>query len=212
MPDGRGGRTVCDRERLARLAQWRMCGGRMPVPPGTRLTCTRLNAFPQGFAEIAGIWNFSVATPDGGFNEQFLDGVGVLRVKLRVEDRTGATIGRYLLAEEVTDLRVVQGQGSGQRCEVAAEPRTGHAVIDPGRCRTALRPLTVAWAQGQRAEPVTWRLIQRVTAEPSVVVGQICPPRSACQNVLATNALTRDLTIRPQDDVTFEFAVGRPGG
>lgn len=210
MPDGRGGQVACDAARLAQLRLWRMCGGRLPVPQGTPLNCAGVRAGPQGFSEIASVWNVSVADPGtGGFSEQFVDGVGVRRIKIRVEDRTGATVGRYLLADEVTDLRVIQGRGNGERCEITAEERTGHAVIDPNRCRTVLRPFTVAWTQGRRNEPATWRLIQRVAAVPSVVVGRICPARGPCQDVLATNVLTRDLTIRPEDQVVFEFVVAR---
>jgi len=209
MPDGQGGRTQCDGRREEQLRMWRMCTGRNPTPHGTRLNCAAVLRGPQGYSEIAGIWNFSVADPQtGSFRENFLDGVAVKQLKIRIDDRGRDTLGRYLMAEEVTDLRVVQGTGSGDRCEVAAEPRTGHAVINPNNCRVVLAPLTVGWAKGRRDEPSIWRLIQRVQAEPSVVVGRFCPGGGPCQDVLANNVLTRDLTILPQDQLVFEFVVG----
>ncbi len=209
MPDGQGGRMPCDPVQLDQLLMWRMCTGRIPIPRGTRLNCASVRAGPQGYAEIAGVWTFSAGDPQTGqFRENFLDGVAVKQLKIRIDARDRNSVGRYLMAEEVTDLRVVQGRGSGDRCEVTAEAGTGHAVINPNACRSVLRPFTVAWAKGVRDVPSTWKLIQRVQAEPSVVIGRYCNRGAPCQDLLATNVLRRDLSIRPGEQLVFEFIVG----
>lgn len=210
MPDGVGGVSDCDQNKLTALEEWRVCNGRIPHPRGVRLDCTALTPLSvQGFDSLTGLWTFSVADPaTGGFRENFLAGVTVSHVKAFVLRPQPNAPRRYLTPNEVTELRIAVRIGFGginAVCRVETEIGTGHASIDPQNCSENIHPLTVAWAAGQTDTPSLWTLVQRVPSEPSVFVGRFCPRPSSCTDVNATDVLTRDLTILPDETVFLEF-------
>ena len=195
MPDGAGNVVECDQAHLLSLERWRMCSGRIPIPPGTVANCDPRQLPPNaGFESIGRNWTFSVADPVSGlFRENFTAGVTISHIKVRVQPRQQNAIGRYLRADEVTEIRVRTGNVDVACRQVVAEAGSGDAVVDPQTCDRNLTPLTVAWAIGRADIPSSWKVVQRIHGE-TVGVG-----RGA-----VTGMLRRDFTVTDQT-VILEF-------
>lgn len=233
VPDGAGGVRDCNATELRSLNRWRRCNqdpaqaprgqrtrGCRPAGRGAAAFLAAQGFSPPGFADVTGLWSFSVEDLDtGAWRENFASGLTIRRIKFVHSTDAAPNRRRYLSldprrsvgADDLVELRGVVTDATGsrivnQRCDIGTDQLNGDAFVDPATCPALFaRAPNPAWMAGTPELPIEWRLVFRQSAQ-RVQVRRACEPNCTDRD-FADGVLTQDLRYRPSagDRIFLEF-------